>query len=347
MSPWDIIEEAWAFILAATGILAAIVIFLKNALTVRKLQLEIGKIKEERKEKSSIIARPTVSEIERYGNSINKWNIAIAFIISSSGLLLAQQFYLSIDEEAKDIRYYQEYSNSYTNEYSFFDLMPDIEDINALAIPSDINGELTNDKPVCWYKFEISQQRLVTLEVSHEESLDSVMYLFELGVTKSLLKIDYDGGIGEGSRIELPLGSGVYFLAIIGDKYDFGSTTGKFKLHIFSHSIPIIQIGQAREIPLNRDLSTNIWLEFIVPHSGLYGIDVDDGVDADKIGNIVSLYDIQKKAVQLLKLPGDKSNLSLVRLVAGKYYLSLAVSEYAKAQSSVKIFELIEAGSKK
>ncbi len=79
-----LIKQAWPPLLALSGIIAGIVIFIRNVLTVKKLRLEVAKLENEKDKKNKKIITPNSSEIEHYGRSIThlkKWNTAITLMI--------------------------------------------------------------------------------------------------------------------------------------------------------------------------------------------------------------------------------------------------------------------------
>jgi hypothetical protein len=62
-----ILNEYWGVVCSLCAIISAIVVFYINLLSVRKLRLEIEKLKESKKDEKRRIIQATMDEIEKYG----------------------------------------------------------------------------------------------------------------------------------------------------------------------------------------------------------------------------------------------------------------------------------------
>jgi|GEM_PF-6113151 len=64
------VETIWIVILGASGPIAGVVLFATHLLQVKKLQLEIEKLKTEKKESTNTVVRASPAEIEKFGKPI-------------------------------------------------------------------------------------------------------------------------------------------------------------------------------------------------------------------------------------------------------------------------------------
>lgn len=90
--------EIIAIVVPVSGVIAAVVVFWRNVLTTRKLNLEIDKLKKEIEEKDRKIAVPTIQEIEKYGKSLSGIRssfpvILVLFFVAGSLPMFVETYY--------------------------------------------------------------------------------------------------------------------------------------------------------------------------------------------------------------------------------------------------------------
>lgn len=287
MSMSNIIQETWTIIVAGIGGLAAIVIFCRNILTVRKLQFEVAKLKTESLQKDSIIKIANTEEIERYGKSINRWNgtIVLMISISLSSLMLPNlpnkqsRGPATVGNQSPVITSSNGnvvIDNSVINSIQPVSIIkfPNLDDEIVLSVdlPGAVVGEISKDKPISWFRFDIKKHIYVKLNISVEEGLDTVMYLYGPNEIKHFIKKDDDGGDRKGSKIILPLSPGLYFIAVNG----FDDSTGRFKFQIDFNTIKILNIGETKEVSLQEKSEfLDICFMFDIKHYAIYGFDME------------------------------------------------------------------------
>lgn len=87
------IESLWVFVLAFSGPVAAVVLFATHVLQVKKLQLELDKLKDDKKQRESLIVIASIDEIRKYGKGSLKIHaiqtgVLIVALLSVAPLLI-------------------------------------------------------------------------------------------------------------------------------------------------------------------------------------------------------------------------------------------------------------------
>lgn len=344
------LQEIWPFLIAAAGMLAATVIFVKNLLSVKKLQLEIANLKEGQ-QKDSIIKEPSITEIERYGSAIKRWNSTLAIFLSLTSISLMQSFITtsSVESPSQITIENSSLNNDITNgvvvgnagiKIDSADIiikeLPKIsntDDVQVLDYLKISHGKISDKNLISWYKFSLTEESLVTLTTSNTDSLDTVLYLFQSNDTNKLLQKDDDSGDGNTSSIELPLEAGEYIVGVT----SYGSTVGKFDLAIISNEIPEIHIWQGLENEIiTQPNAFKIWYKFNATEKGLYALDV--GIHSSQI----TVTDKDHEKTHLVTIAVESIPMSLVALETGSYYITVRVHEKISHNPRIRYLGLSE-----
>jgi len=109
------IETIWIVVLGTSGPVAAVVLFATHLLQVKKLQLEIDKLKAESNERASVLVRASPDEIKRYGQPPSRSKstpvISTLFAFGVGFLTIPSLIFLWRGEEDRNPELFNSYIN--------------------------------------------------------------------------------------------------------------------------------------------------------------------------------------------------------------------------------------------
>ncbi len=357
-----IVVLAWPPLVAIGGIIGGIVVFRRNRLTNRKLEIEIEKLKSEREEGRRMII-PSLEEIQRFGKSTGRWSRTVisttTLAIGCYSLLLT--FFLferevtspSGRENSRPIQPNPTMPRPNSTETQSSPpgagpiesqptpspQPPDPEDpdIRDLDLPTDVvNSEISQRGDEDIYRFHIPSERLVDIRTKTPDSnLDTVIELFSSG---EIIAVDDDGGSGSDSHLRSSLAAGKYYVRVRAYRRGSGAYTFQFET---ATPLPI-DVGSAStgELLMPGDVDTYS-LRIINP--GYYKVDLEaDDRTLELKAILIRTADPREVLRPLRVKKGDEIGSLLAIPNPGTYFLEIRGPERPVGTYRVRIVELVE-----